>query len=105
MTHWVVEAKFPSLNCETIAMNQHAGKAQEIFFAAIEKYKPNQWHTYLDDACDGDVALRARVDEMLQAHAEMGSVDIEVESTDDVPERTESPGTKIGRYKLLQQIC
>ena len=54
-------------------MENRTEKAKSIFLAAIEKYQPNQWPTYLDGACQEDEELRAQVEQLLQAHAEMGS--------------------------------
>jgi WD40 repeat protein/serine/threonine protein kinase len=88
-------------------MNDLAGKAKAIFLDAIEKYAPEQWACYLDEACGGDGSLRARVDKLLRARAQLGSFHETPEpapgATTDEP-LTERPGTMIGSYKLLQQI-
>src|SRR5262249_1680153 len=65
---------------------------------------------YLDDACLGDAALRAEVESLLGASARAGRF---LESpvpapilvnTVEHPSVSESPGTIIGPYKLLEQI-
>ena len=70
---------------------------------------------FLDRACAGDAALRARVEDLLEASKRTGlppagSADAETESEIPTDPRglwvrtTEKPGSKIGRYRLLQQI-
>jgi serine/threonine protein kinase len=84
-----------------------ASKAKEIFLDAIENHEPDQWNSYLEKACSGDALLRARVDKLLRARAQLGSFHEASESspepTTDEPLR-ERPGAVIGPYKLLQQI-
>ena len=64
---------------------------------------------YLDQACAGDTALRARVAALLQAHDEGGSLfdaipgDL-VRTSLTAPLPDEQPGALIDRYKLLQKI-
>jgi serine/threonine protein kinase/tetratricopeptide (TPR) repeat protein len=79
-----------------------------IFCAAIEKESSAQRSAYLDEACRGDKQLRADVEALLKAHYEGKSLlDKPVLGPDvtlgDSP-LTEGPGTRIGRYKLLQLI-
>ncbi len=89
-------------------MNNDIAKARSIFISAVEDYAPDQWDTFLDDACREDVALRQRVELLLRAHQgedsflDRGDVD-EAPATIDRP-IAEGPGTVIGPYKLLQQI-
>src|SRR5207237_3027258 len=80
---------------------------------------------HLDEACAGDLALRRRVEALLQAHDAAGSFlhppAAEGEATSDVPpgrwidpalgrglpttpQLTEGPGSRIGPYKLLQEL-
>jgi eukaryotic-like serine/threonine-protein kinase len=69
---------------------------------------------YLDRACGGDTELRARVEALLKADQDIGSfLDPAARGLFGVegePPRTvlltlpEQPGSRIGRYKLLQQI-
>src|SRR5262249_29803620 len=83
-----------------ITMNDLAGKAKAIFLDAIENYAPEQWASYLDEACAGDGSLRSRVDKLLHAQAQLGSFheapNASLMATTD--ERlTERPGTVLGR--------
>jgi eukaryotic-like serine/threonine-protein kinase len=80
---------------------------RSIFIAALEKGDPAERAAYLDQACAGDQALRKRLDRLLDAVARTGGI------LDRAPEPlmtglyqpvTEGPGTRIGPYKLLQQI-
>jgi len=61
---------------------------------------------YLDQACRGDAALRANVEELLQAEESAGGflADRKHEATIQIAPVTEGAGDRIGRYKLLQQI-
>ncbi len=77
-----------------------------IFAAALDL--PEQERAgYLARACEGDIALRERVEALLQAHARLGDFMQETPGlAGGFPERTigEAVGDRIGRYKLLQQI-
>ncbi len=80
---------------------------EAIFFAALEKGSPPERAAYLDEACAGDPDLRRRIDRMLAAQDQAGSF-LEkpahgADLTVDFP-ITESPGSVIGPYKLLEQI-
>src|SRR6266436_1529722 len=89
-------------------MNFDTAKARSIFVTAIEDYAPDQWETFLDHACNNDVALKKRVERLLWAH--QGQDDFldrgEIDNGAGVIVRpiAEGPGTIIGPYKLLQQI-
>src|SRR5262245_38495816 len=84
-------------------MNEH-----ELFAAALEIEAPDERAAYLDRACGGDDALRARVEALLRAHAQAGSFlqtsPLAGAITGEVPKAPEGPGTVIGPYKLLQNI-
>jgi serine/threonine protein kinase len=62
----------------------------------------------VEQACQGNAELRARLEELLQAHREAGSFlherSVSRIATVDEPPLTEQPGNVIGPYKLLQQI-
>jgi hypothetical protein len=79
-----------------------------IFCEALDCTSEDQRRAYLDRACAGDPALRARIDALLLAHHEAGGFLEQPVSppsvTWDAPDPPESPGTLIGPYKLLQQI-
>src|SRR4051794_3247867 len=46
---------------------------RELFLAALERDDPRARASYLDWACAGDAALRARVEALLRSHDEAGS--------------------------------
>ena len=78
--------------------------AKAIFSAAIEYYMPEQWEGYLVDACGDDEALRQRVRDLLDAHRQSDSfLDGAGQVTQGEPV-SERAGSKIGPYKLLQEI-
>jgi len=85
-----------------------SNQAKSIFLAAIEQLAPEQWPGFLDQACAGDVRLRADVEKLLRAHSAMGSFHEPPQpaslATVDGPTSGEQPGTVIGPYKLLQPI-
>ncbi len=89
-------------------MNDPCNQAKSIFLAAIEEHAPEQWPGFLDQACTGDVRLRAEVEKLLRARSEMGSFHEPPRpaavATVDAPVIAEGPGTTIGPYKLLEQI-
>src|SRR5262249_17774642 len=68
------------------------------------KRSPDELAAFLDGACGSDAALRARVDNLLKSHAHAGSfLRKPLAATVDEP-ISERPGTRVGPYKLLQQI-
>ena len=82
---------------------------EEIFAAALQKLRA-QRPEFLDRVCQGDTLLRASVEALLAAHDVPDSfLDVPIgesplgEGTLDQP-LIERPGTKIGPYKLLEQI-
>ena len=82
-------------------------KADEIFQAALEKRTPAERAAYLEGACAHDSELRAKVKGLLQSHEEAGSFLQQplFENMATVSQRlSESPGSVIGPYKLLEQI-
>src|SRR5262249_14325772 len=83
-------------------------KLREVFLAAVERHRPEDWDAYLNQACADDDELRRQVKLLLKAHLEAGSVPGEAGSE---PDQTgayltaaEAPGQGIGPYKLLEQI-
>jgi predicted Ser/Thr protein kinase len=46
---------------------------RELFLAALELNDPRAWAHYLNQACAGDAALRAKVEALLKSHEETGS--------------------------------
>ena len=78
-----------------------------IFAAAVEFRNPSERADFLDDACNGDAAVRQRVDALISSHEEAGSFINEPAAPAAPTETTpicEEPGSVIGPYKLLQQI-
>lgn len=77
---------------------------EAIFFAAKQKL-PQDRAAYLDEACRDQPEARKRVEQFLSAQAEIGSFldsPAIVTAADDT--LTERPGTRIGPYKLHEQI-
>jgi serine/threonine protein kinase len=87
-------------------MTVEADKLRELFLAAL-KVPAGDREAYLRQACTGADDLRERVELLLKAHEELGSIapsaEVEVGPTIDQP-MTETPGTIIGPYKLVEQI-
>jgi serine/threonine protein kinase/Tfp pilus assembly protein PilF len=95
---------------------------EAIFQSALEKGSAEERAAYLDQACQGDSDLRQQVERLLNARGQLGSfleqpVAAEGATSDEVapgrwidPHRAagfipaEGPGSRIGPYKLLQQI-
>ena len=75
-------------------------KIEELFQAAAELAGAER-EAYLDRECAGDPELRARVGALLERDAEGESL---IGPGAARGERSEGPGTVIGRYKLLQHI-
>jgi eukaryotic-like serine/threonine-protein kinase len=88
-------------------MGEWSNQAKTIFLEALEEHAPERWPAFLEQACAGDVFLRAEVEKLLRAHAELGTFHEAPRSallaTVDHP-ISEGPGTVIGPYKLLQQL-
>jgi serine/threonine protein kinase/tetratricopeptide (TPR) repeat protein len=87
-------------------MTEIESHARSLFLAALER-APAQWAAFLDEACGDNADLWRRVEQLLRAHAQMGSIHgggaEAPAATVDEPIR-EGPGTAIGPYKLLEQI-
>ena len=103
-------------------MPSNSGSDETIFAAASQWETPEQRAAYLDEACLGNPGLRRRVEELLRA-ADEAKTFLEqplggprppaartppdgstrpVQLGDAFP--AEGAGSRIGRYKLLQQI-
>ena len=81
---------------------------RSIFLEALDIPGPAQRARYLDAVCGEDAALRERVNKLLAAHEAAGGI-LDRPATDELPTDmyrpiSETPGTLIGPYKLLQQI-
>ncbi len=90
-------------------MDSSSHKAKEIFVELISNVPPEEWEDRLLEASAGDKDLLVRVKALLRAHVEPGSF-LEKPAMADQPAATETqplterPGTRIGPYRLLQQI-
>src|SRR5438128_3664009 len=86
-------------------MSDRSEQAKSIFLEALDEHAPQAWPAFLEQACAGDAVLRAAVEKLLRARAELGSFHEEPRSplgpTVDEP-IAERPGTVIGQYKLLE---
>src|SRR6516164_5452504 len=96
-------------HCMAISNNRGPDSEKEIFFEALEKATPDERAAYLDTACGGDALLRQRVEELLAEHFKQDDFMQEPAvdpRTIEVPAApiSESPGSRIGHYKLLQKI-
>jgi len=81
---------------------------ETIYNAALKKASGQERSSYLDKVCGGDYALRARVEALLDAAQEVGDF-LEAPAANANATLNDSsfvggPGTKIGRYELLELI-
>jgi eukaryotic-like serine/threonine-protein kinase len=79
---------------------------EQIFMEAVTRTDGAR-DDFLDHACEGNTVLRQRVTALLAAHDAAGtflSLPQARQETPDFPPLSEGPGTRIGRYKLLEQI-
>ncbi len=81
---------------------------EEIFNIARQKQTPTERAAYLDEVCRSRPELRKRVEELLKANDAAGSF---LEGSALAPDATleesptiEGPGTRIGRYELLEML-
>lgn len=89
-------------------MREATAQAKTIFLEALEHLGRADMLRYLDQACGDNVALRTRVEELLNAHEDAGSF-LEarrpsLDATVDDPHVVERPGVVVGPYKLMEQI-
>jgi WD40 repeat protein/serine/threonine protein kinase len=78
-----------------------------IFAAALAKPTDEERAAYLAEACAGDDRLRRRVEALLRAHAEPDDLldpSATTATTTDYAPLTERTGTRIGPYRLMEQI-
>ena len=87
-------------------MNDLEQRAKPIFLEAIEQKSAEGRALFLDSSCGSDQSLRARVEDLLRAHAQAGQFlgGSPPTKVDTVEKEAERPGTTIGPYKILQQI-
>jgi WD40 repeat protein/serine/threonine protein kinase len=94
-------------------MSRSSINEEEIFSAALAINGQDERAAFLDSACGADPAVRERVESLLAAEMRSrefmpaqtgaGAATFQVRTENLVP-LTEQPGTRIGRYKLLQMI-
>jgi WD40 repeat protein/serine/threonine protein kinase len=88
---------------EGLHMNERS-----IFAAALDITDPAARAAYLDEVCGQQPRLRQHIDELLAAQEKLGSFlagpPIMLPGTSAYLPVSEGPGTRIGPYKLLQQI-
>src|SRR4051812_25886779 len=91
---------------------------ETLFIEALEVRDSAERAEFLGKACAGDEALRGRLERLLEQHEQAGSFlnrpAAGIEVNENIPARrgdgtsilvpSESAGTVIGCYKLLQQI-
>jgi serine/threonine protein kinase len=82
---------------------------ETLFHLALAKPTPEERDAFLSQVCAGQPELRAAVEALFRAHEAPGSFlkkpALDPGATvDPQPPATERPGTRIGPYKLLQQI-
>ena len=88
-------------------MGDPSNQAKAIFLAALEGHTPEEWPAFVARACGGDDRLRAEVERLLRARAQLGSFHEAPRSglSATLDEATaERPGGVVGPYKLLEQI-
>jgi len=86
-------------------MNAVKNDAKAIFLQALDCTGPDDLKRFLDEACGTNEPLRARVEELLQAHRDAGNFLSGANAHDlDTEPIAECPGTMIGPYKLIEQI-
>ncbi len=89
-------------------MDEHSENIKTIFTEALEKPSAEEQVSYLKKACGSDSKLRSKIEALLKSHKEAGeffrkpAIGSAI-TLDDAP-ILESPGTVIGRYKLLEKI-
>ncbi|MBI2949315.1 MAG: serine/threonine protein kinase, partial [Verrucomicrobia bacterium] len=87
-------------------MNPDPNLEKDLFAEALE-IPPDQRAGFLKDACRSDEPLRQRVEDLLRVHGEASRIlaaNAELPTILDNTPLSESPGTVIGRYKLLEKI-
>src|SRR3984957_10735514 len=85
-------------------MSADPQQVKSLFLAAAAKPAAER-AAYLDEVCGHDAELRRRLQQLLHAHNQgLSFLDEPAVATVDVPPPAEAAGTRIGPYKLLQQI-
>jgi eukaryotic-like serine/threonine-protein kinase len=93
-------------------MDDTLSHEEEVFDAARKLDSPAEQAAFLERACDGDPALRTRVEALISVHSHAEELFTEcisaLRSSADDPKPSgfeeEQPGAQIGYYKILQKI-
>src|SRR5687767_3626141 len=90
-----------------MAEHHQLGREREIFQAALEIASPAGRLGYIQGACGADAVLLTRVQELLRAHEtalRRDQPDVEAGKTVRISESAQSPGERIGRYKIRENL-
>src|SRR5262245_42094000 len=77
---------------------------KSVFLHAAGLDSPVARAEYLNEACRPDPAVRGRMDALLAAHDRLGAEPPPAAGPDSVALPPETPGAKVGLYKLLEPI-
>jgi serine/threonine protein kinase/tetratricopeptide (TPR) repeat protein len=78
---------------------------EETLFHEARQKPASERTAFLDEACGGDLALRRRIEILLQADDNPDSLlELKPAATSTMSSLSEAPGQVIGPYKLLEQI-
>src|SRR5262245_7363524 len=98
------------MNANTPNMKPDLQREAALFQAAAQ-LSGTARASFLDNACQGDAALRQRLDALLAAHEQTEGALADERPTVGAPTRVESAdmpdaviGQKIGRYKILEKV-
>ena len=87
-----------------VLMSEIPLDVETIFHQALKRESGAERDAFLDGACRENTTVRTRVDALLAAHEEARDfLEPAAQGTGEQP-LAEGPGTRIGPYKLLQQI-
>src|SRR5215468_785569 len=75
-----------------------------VFSEAVEIRDPTVLAAFLDSACKGDPALRARVEQLLEADSRAGNFMEDRSGVRAYDINLEKIGERIGRYRLVERI-
>jgi len=87
-------------------MNQESDDRDSIIYEALKRVDANERKAYLELACGTDTPLRADIESLLSAYEDdTGCLKAPAELfKETIDTASETPGTMIGRYKLLEKI-
>ena len=84
-------------------------RERDMFIEALHRETPEEREAYIASACAGDQELRQSVEKLLAEHHRQETFFLDkpppgIQKQGAQPSVSETPGTQIGAYKLLQQI-